>query len=838
MGEGSSRVVASACQGCLANCPVLLTLDGDGVTDVTGNSACRATRGAVCPNVYMALEQRDDPDRLLYPMRRTNPAKGRDERPCFERISWDEALDALASRLLDLRERGEGHRVAFAKGRATGIGDLFFRALPDVYGTPNRLNHDGICAEAEKLATGCLDGVWDYHDYDFENARCVLLWGTDPLAGNRMKARFIREAAGLREHAQVFAMSPNRPLSAKLGTWLPVLPGTDGALACSLAHVILVEGLWNRSYVGDFAAGNVDSFSPGVPVESTWFAERETHGLVAWWNLALKDATPEWAAPLCGIGADEIRGVARAFAAAGPRAVSWVSPGVTMCARGLYAGMACYALNGLVGSVGARGGVLRFPSAPVAKLPETGAFQDKVARAANARPVVDGRSCSESAVAKNGRPFSNQLTNNLADAILADEPYRLDTVIAYWVNWAYSCTGAQRWEQALAKLPFFVHVTTHLSETSMFADIVLPARHHLFEDWGFVRSRQGGVTSVALEQPALDSPGECRGDESEVSYALAQAFAKRGFAEPLRYFQSLVDPCTGRPVRSGRELGEVAVKIMLQPMWDTRFSGASDARIGADAVGTLCESSHSGSEDPDRSELDGAQARWKAFRERGVWNSEPVAVRTEGQPVQPLPTPTGLFEFKSETLRALVTQFCELRDMSADQALAAWGYEACGELAFVPHFEPPVRLGDEQKFPFVFSQHRSRLSLEGRAANTQRFQALKGSDPGDEPWDDVLKIHPSDMGLLGLADGDAIRVSSVQGSIVCRAKTWDGTRPGVVVKCYGQGHWAYGHVAAADFERGIPRGGNNNELLAAVVEGASGATARHGGLMRVRIEGA
>lgn len=838
MGEESLRVAASACQGCLANCPVLVTVDGNDVTGMAGNPACEATCGAVCPNVRMTLEQRDDPDRLLYPMRRTNPAKGRDERPCFERISWDEALDVIAGRLLALRERGEGHRVAFAKGRATGISDLFFKVLPDIYGTPNRLNHDGICAEAEKLATGCLDGVWDYHDYDLENVRCVLLWGVDPLVGNRMKARFMREAAGLRGRARVFAISPNRPVSAKLGAWLPVLPGTDGALACALAHVILVEGLWNRSYVGDFAAGGVDSFRPGAPVESAWFIERETHGLVAWWNLALKDATPEWAAPLCGIEADEIRAVARAFASAGPRAVSWVSPGVTMCARGLYAGMACYAINGLVGSVGAQGGVLRFPGAPVAKLPETGAFQDETARVANARPVVDGRFCSECAATRDGRPFANQLTNNLADAIAADEPYALDTVIAYWVNWAYSCTGAQRWEQALAKLPFFVHVTTHLSETSMFADIVLPARHHLFEDWGFVRSRQGGVTSVALEQPVVESPGECRGDESELPYALAQALAKRGFAEPLRYFKSLVDPCTGKPVGNGRELGEVAVKIMLRPMWDEHPSGAAGARIDVGAAGALCESSRSEGEDPECSESDGVQARWEAFRARGVWNSERVAVRAEGEPVQALPTPTGRFEFKSEVLRSLVAQFCELRGMSADQALAAWGYEARDELAFVPHFEPPVRLGDEQEFPFVFSQHRSRLSLEGRAANTRRFQDLKGSDPGDEPWDDVLKIHPSDMGLLGLADGDAIRVSSVQGSIVCRAKAWDGTRPGVVVKCYGQGHWAYGHVAAADFERGIPRGGNNNELLAAAVEGASGATARHGGLMRVRIEGA
>lgn len=140
------------------------------------------------------------------------------------------------------------------------------------------------------------------------------------------------------------------------------------------------------------------------------------------------------------------------------------------------------------------------------------------------------------------------------------------------------------------------------------------------------------------------------------------------------------------------------------------------------------------------------------------------------------------------------------------------------------------------KFPFIFAQHRSRLSLEGRSANTKRFQDLKGTDPDDEPWDDVLKIHPDDMHTLGLASGDTIRIISVQGSITCHAKEWDGTRPGVVVKCYRQGHWAYGRNAALDFDRGIARGGNNNEIIPPEYERVSGATARHGGLARVRVE--
>lgn len=212
------------------------------------------------------------------------------------------------------------------------------------------------------------------------------------------------------------------------------------------------------------------------------------------------------------------------------------------------------------------------------------------------------------------------------------------------------------------------------------------------------------------------------------------------------------------------------------------------------------------------------------------------AFSTPTLPTPAFPTPTGRFEFLSERLRALIDAYACAHGFDQGEALASLGYEARGETAYLAHYEEPLRLGNPEDYPLILSQHRSRVSLEGRSANTERFQKLKGTDPGDEPWDDVLKLHPRDMATLGLASGDAIRVVSEEGVITCRAKEWDGTRPGVAVKCYGQGHWAYGRVAALDFERGIPRGGNNNEIIAAAYERVSSATARHGGLMRIRVE--
>ena len=830
------RVIPSACQGCLSNCPVLVTVEGGRAVRVRGNAASAATGGGVCPALSITLEQEYDPDRVMTPLRRRNPRKGRGVDPEFEPVTWDEALDEIADRMMALRRAGHPERFALAKGRSSGINEVLTRVFPEIYGTPNRFNHDSICADAEKLATGVMDGTYDYHDYDWERLECAILWGADPVASNRQKAharRALPEA--LRRGATVYVVDPRRSMTAELvekeayragagspkacdsfarncsdaGCWVPVVPGTDGALASAIARVILAEGLWNRDYVGNFEGGE-NLFAEAAQlkggVDESSFQERFTRGVCTWWNEELFDKTPEWAEEETGVSASTIVQMARAFAGAGQHAVSWISPGVTMSARGLYSGMACYALNGLVGSVGAEGGVLAFPSLPVEKLPSTESYRDEVARCACSQPRVDVPQRADFLCAKAGRAHRAPVTNLIPEAI---EGGGIDTLVAYWCNFPFSCTGAKRWERALEKLPFLVHVTTHISEMSQFADIVLPACHHLFETWGFARCRQNKRSSVVLEQPCVEAFGESRNDEAGLAFSLAEKLADRGFPAVLEYFQcECADPCTGAAPTSGDELAEYALKAMTAPFW--RPDGAGDAGV--------------------------SERAWRGFLAKGFWETDPVRGRQKGEAPSPLPTSSGRFEFESGALRRAFEEHARCFGLAPEEAAASLGYGARGRKSLVPHYESPVRKGSESEFPFVFSQHRSIVNLEGRSANAPLYHKLKKLDPGDEPGDDVVKIHPTDMERLGLRSGDMVRMSSPEGSIVVRAKAWNGTRPGVVVKCYGQGHWAYGHVAARDLEQGIPRGGNNNEVIPAEWERASGATARHGGLTRVRIE--
>lgn len=796
-----SSWISTACQGCLSNCALRVRREDGRITGIRGNEAAATNHGSVCPNTRLAFDQTQDPDRVRYPLRRTNPKKGRLEDPGWKRISLDEALDEIAARMVSLRDAGKSHELAILKGRSTGIGSILTSVLPKIYGTPNSFNHDSICAEAKKVAYGALTGRWEYPDYDLENTRFALLWGADPIASGRRKGHAASAWGKLCGHARAVVIDPRRSSTAeRANEWVCVTPGEDAALALAMAHVVLFEGLWNREFVGDFPDG-INHFASLQHIDESLFSEKMTRGIVSWWNEELLERTPEWAEPRCGVAAADIRRLARQFAACGSQAVSWISTGVAMTPNGAFTALCCFALNGLVGSMFAKGGVFFSPAFPTGlDLPSVRAYQDESALAALQRETMDRRGSFDIMSVKKGKLGTTPALNTLPEAILAGEPYPLRMLVAYWVNPAFSCTGAIRWEHALAKLPFFVCLTSNLSETCQFADIVLPAKHHAFETWGFVRSCQNRASTIALEQPCTSSAGEALNDEAGFAFLLAQKLADHGFPAFKAYFErEIVDPCTGLSPTTGDEAAECCVKLMTRSLWDVGVDTPQDA--------------------------------WDRFREAGIWN----APRDDNEK-QAFATNSGRFEFCSSALRRLIREHASANGLTPDELARHYGWTAQGQALYLPHYEEPLRIGSPEAYPFLLSEHKSRFALEGRSANLPRFQEWKAHDPGDVAWDDVVKINPVDMEQLGLSEGDTIRVTSAAGSIQAHAKSWDGTRAGTVVKCYGQGHWAYGHTAALDFENHIPRGGNNNELYPPVWEHISGTSARNGGFTRVRIE--
>lgn len=809
--ESSSKInevgkwISTTCQGCTSWCPAQVYVFDNRAIKVRGNADSKGTEGAICPKPHLALQQMYDPDRVVSPMKRTNPKKGRGVDAKFVPISWDEALDTVADRMMELRNNNESEKFAIFRGRYSYMRDILYDGLPKTFGTPNNISHSAICAEAEKFGSFYTEGVWDYKDFDLENTKYVLCWGADPLASNRQTAHFINIWGDVRDNGQITVVDPRlSATAAKANTWVPIIAGEDGAMAIAIAHTILVNGLWSKEFVGTFNDGK-NLFIPGEEVDETLFTETYTHGIVKWWNLELKDKTPEWAAPKVGVDAATIEKIALDFANAAPRAISWVSPGATMQVRGGYNSMACHALNGLVGSVETKGGVCQKLSPPVKKMPNYKPYQDEVAKKKTKYKKIDQRGYVDYPALKKGKAGKGVVTNNVADAMLAKDPYELKMVIGYWNNFVFSCTGTQRWEKAMEELPFFAHITTHISEMTQYADIVLPAKFSMFEKFAFLKNKQNLHGYCALQQPVVKPLFDVKSDETEIPFMLAQKLAKRGFTAYLDFLkEGYKDPETGKVATNEQEFEEFAVKYYTKPLWDGTNPN-NGAKINS----------------------------WNDFKRVGVWNTQKFPYKKHWGKFK---TQTKKYEFYSETLKHALEGHAEKKHTVVDDVMQKCNYEAKGELAFIPHYEEPYRFGDKKEYPLIFTEHRSRLNREGRSANSTWYYDMKDVDPGDVAGEDVAKINPLTAKEYGLKDGEMIKITSIVGSITCKLRTWEGVRPGQVTKCYGQGHWAYGRVATVDFHKAIPRGANTNELMPAETERLSGSNVRHGGHTRVKVE--
>ena len=791
--ERAGEWLPANCQGCTSWCSLQIYVVDGRATRVRGNPHSKVNMGACCPRSHLGLQQVYDPDRIKVPMKRTNPEKGRGVDPQFVPITWDEALDTIADRIMELRKNEETHKYMLMRGRYTYMRDILYNSMTKIIGSPNNISHSSLCAEGEKFGPYYTEGLWAYRQYDVENTRYILLWGADPVAANRQVSYYSKAWGKALDQAKVAIAEPRlSATAAKADEWIPLKPGFDGAVATAMAHVILTEGLWYRDFVGDFKDGQ-NRFVAGQEVDEDLFEEKYTYGLVKWWNMEVKDKTPQWAADKAGLDAQQIRRVAVEFASAAPHVMSWVGGGPSMQVRAAYGCMAAHALNGLTGGVDNKGGTLKANKEYSKGFPAFDQYMDEIAKTYKKYEKIDQRGRLDLPCLKKGKSGGGVCTNRAADAINHSDPYDIKVAIAYMNNFNFSAPGGQRWDEALAKIPFLVHITTNASEFSWFADIVLPDTHHQFEKWAFTKSYGHAYRQVVLQQPIIHMPFDYKIDETEIPFLLGKKLAERGFDQLHKYHvEQFADPETGKAPANEKEFAEFALKIATQNLWDPQHYKGGDKING-----------------------------WQEFKRLGVWNSDPYPYRARWGKMK---TETGMFEFYSKTLQKALEKHAKKHHATVDKVMEVCNYQARGEMAFVPHHEEPFVQGDPAEYPLLFVDHKARLNREGRTPNCLWYYELSDLDPGEAKNADVAKLNPLDAEKMGLQDGDAIRITSPTGQIECTVKRWEGVRPGTVAKSYGQGHWAYGRLAAKVFGK-KPRGGNNNYILPADYERLSGASA-------------
>ena len=476
-GEGviSEKWVPTSCLNCATRCATMVRVVNGRAVKVTGNPLSQVSEGENCARAHVGLQVLYDPGRVTTPLKRTNTAKGRGIDPGWVPISWDAALTEVSERLRTLRGKGQPHQLLLLCGLNTVSDEDIIRRFADAYGTPNVVSADGLDNEADKAGEWLADGNYTQSAYDLARTNYILSFGASILESYKPLARSLRMWGKIRRErpnrAKVVVVDPRYSVTAlKSDQWVPINPGTDGALAMAIANVIISEGLYDADFIGNWSAG---------------FDEYK--------DLALNHYHPDSVSVTTGIPADTIRQIAREFAQTKP-AIAWRGRGATSWPNGSYSSYAIFCLNALVGSIDVPGGVIYQENPKYQAMPEP--VEDGTAKEGKAKPRLDLRQTDQF-------PAAEVVTNQVADSILENKPYPIEMAIGFNSNFNMSAPGTGRWDEALKQVPYYVHVAPFVSEMAEYADIILPATTFM-EEWAYDHSPPGsGFAEVRIKQPVV-----------------------------------------------------------------------------------------------------------------------------------------------------------------------------------------------------------------------------------------------------------------------------------------------------------------------------------------------
>lgn len=289
---GLVRTVKAVCpHDCPDTCGMVVTVDtatGRAV-ELRGDKEHPFTRGALCQKVSNYLERVYHPDRLLYPLKRV----GRKGEGVFERISWDEAIATIAARFRAIAASADGPQAILPYSYAGTMGKLMYASLDRRFF--NRLGASlldrTICATAGAAGCDVTLGTRALTDPEAAvNSRYIINWGSNTLVTNLHFWKV--QLAARKRGAKIVTVDPYRsPTAAKSDWWLPVRPGTDGALALGVMHIIFREGWQDDDYLNRYCVG------------ADQLRERVT-----------REYAPERVSRITGLSVEEIETFAREYA--------------------------------------------------------------------------------------------------------------------------------------------------------------------------------------------------------------------------------------------------------------------------------------------------------------------------------------------------------------------------------------------------------------------------------------------------------------------------------------------------------------------------------------------
>jgi anaerobic selenocysteine-containing dehydrogenase len=745
-------IVPTTCFNCEAGCGLLSYIEKDTlkVRKFEGNPYHPGSRGRNCAKGPASINQINDADRILYPLKRKG-ARGGGE---WERVTWDEVLDDIASKIRTALQEDRRNEVVYHVGRPGHEG--FIDRILQAWGVDGHNSHTNICSAGARFGYAIWQGL-DRPSPDHANAEFILLISAHLESGHYFNPHAQRIIEGMMNGAKLAVMDTRLSNTASMADyWMPTYPGSEAAALLAMANIIIRERLFNEKFLRDWVNWRDSLAALNADVAVTF------ENFIAELEKVYSDYTPQFAEAETGVPAATIVEVARKIGRAGTRfsCHNWRSAGSGNL--GGWAVARClHFLSVLTGSVGTEGGTL--PSA-----------WNKFKPASYNTPPAQ-KFWNELHFPLE-YPLAHYEMSFLLPHFLKEGRGKLAVYFTRVFNPVWTYPDGFSWIEALSdetKVGLHVALTPTWNETAYFADYVLPMgmaseRHDLtsYEThsgmWISFRQpilreaarRMGRKTTFTYDT----NPGEVW-EEDEFWFELSWRIDPDGelgirehFISPYRpgekitideYYQYIFENTKGLPEKAAEE-GLTALDYM-------RKYGAFEVEK------SVFEKNMDLVPEPQL-----ADAEIDAERGEVRKGGKTVAVIVDGKARVGFNTPSKRQELFSKTTVDFGWPEYAIPNYVKSHIHPEQLDAAKGEIVLVPTFRLPTL-------------------IHTRSGNAKWLNEISNRNP--------LWMHTSDAELWGIKTGDLVRVSTEIGYFINRAWVTEGMRPRVVACSHHIGRW-------------------------------------------------
>lgn len=779
--EKHYEIIPTICFNCEAACGLMAYIDKEtgSIRRFEGNPYHPGSRGRNCAKGPATINQVNDPERILYPLKRA----GKRGEGKWERTTWDEVLETFATKIRAAIVENRRDEVMYHVGRPGHDG--YMERVLGAWGVDGHNSHTNVCSSNARFGYHIWCGI-DRPSPDHANARFILLISSHLETGHYFNPQAQRIIEGKMKGAKLAVMDPRLSNTASMADyWLATWPGSEAAVLLAMARIILTEKLYNRNYMRRWV--NWQEYMAAEHATEPQTFDRFIELLID----RYAEFTPSFAAQESGVAEDTIIDLARQIGHAGTAfaAHTWRAAGAGNLG-GWQVARALWFLSVLTGSVGTPGGTApyswnKFVPTPFLKPPPADVWSELLY--------------------PSEYPLANYELSILLPYFLKEGRGKLSAYFTRVYNPVWTNPDGTAWIEMLTneqQVELHAALTPTWNETAWYADYVLPMGH-AGERHDVMSQETHAGRWIGFRQPVLRVYKERQGESVQYTYQanpgevweedefwieLSWRIDPDGSLGIRRYFES--------PYRIGEKLTieeyyrwmfehsvpglpEAAAKEHLSPLEYMRKYGAFSVPQEQAPVFELNEKELQlpelqGSllDIPQRS-LSQPSNGIQIDKKSGVITRDGtnIGVVVEGKAYEGFPTPSRKQEFYSSTLKE-------------------WGWPEYATPSYIRSHVHHSQIDAARGEYLLIPTFRLPTLIHTRSGNAKWLNEISNANP---VW-----IHPEDAQRIGVETGDLVRITTEIGYYVNRAWVTQGIRPGVVACSHHLGRWRLATGRGAD----------------------------------------